>query len=285
MSSYDRRMTTPQPLSRRNQIVADYEARTNTLLSALALLFLVLYTLQAILYYPQETWYRAATWFGNFLWFVFAADLAFRYFMTSPKKGFFRRNWLDVITVVIPQLKALRAMRAFNQDGVLARKGKGVISGRAMATGVAGTAVVVWVGSLMVLSAERGTQGAEIVDLQDAIWWTFETITTVGYGDFVPITLTGRVVAVFIMLVGIAVLSVVSAGLAATLVKQAPPPPSPAPEILSELTELKAMVAALEAKVGMPQGTEPTTATRSIYSEGSGPSGQHAVANDAQAAP
>ena len=37
----------------------------------------------------------------------------------------------------------------------------------------------------MVLSAERGAKGAEITSFPDSVWWTFETITTVGYGDFV----------------------------------------------------------------------------------------------------
>lgn len=106
-------MTTPSPapvLSRRNQIVQDYENRTNVLLSALALVYLLLFTLQAIFYYPDERWYVWANAFGNVLWILFALDLSFRFFMSSPKKGFFRHNWLDTITVVIPQLRALRAL-------------------------------------------------------------------------------------------------------------------------------------------------------------------------------
>ena len=64
-----------------------------------------------------------------------------------------------------------------------------------------------------------------------------ETVTTVGYGDFVPVTWWGRVIAALIMVVGISVLGVVSAGMAATLVKQsqAPAAPDRADEVLAEL--------------------------------------------------
>lgn len=245
-------MTTPSPtpaLSRRNQIVKDYESRTNVLLSTLALAYLLLFTLQAIYYYPDERWYAWANVFGNVLWLLFAIDLGFRYFMSSPKKGFFRRNWLDSITVFIPQLRALRALRAFSSKGVLSREGKGIFSKGALATGIMGAVVIVWVGSLMVLSAERGAKGSNIESLSEAIWWCFETITTVGYGDFVPVTPTGRTVAVAIMLVGISVLGVVTATLSASLVKQAPPTPPAGPELLGEIDQLKQMVASLEAKL------------------------------------
>jgi voltage-gated potassium channel len=45
----------------------------------------------------------------------------------------------------------------------------------------------------------------------DALWWAAQTVTTVGYGDVVPQTDGGRVVAVFVMVFGLAVLSLVTA--------------------------------------------------------------------------
>jgi len=83
----------------------------------------------------------------------------------------------------------------------------------------------------------------------DALYQTAITITTVGYGDFVPVTLGGRVTAVLVMLLGVSALSVLSASLAATLVKQGTTPPSPAVEIMGELQELKAMVASLQQQL------------------------------------
>jgi hypothetical protein len=68
----------------------------------------------------------------------------------------------------------------------------------------------------------------------------------------------GRFIATLIMLVGISVLGVVSAGVAATLIKQNPAPPAhtPADDVLKELAELKQMVSDLQAQVsGAGSGT------------------------------
>jgi voltage-gated potassium channel len=256
---------------RRIHFLNAYEAKTDLLLSALALLYLVLFSAQAIFYYPDDTWFQWANVFGNILWVLFAADLLFRITLSPQRLLFIKTHYLDVITVVLPQFRALRVLRAFNSDGILS-KGKGALTSKALASAAMATALVVWVGSLMVLSAERGAKGAEITTFGDAVWWSFETITTVGYGDFVPVTWSGRVYATLIMFVGISVLGVVSAGMAASLVKRgigaSAPAPAPAPatestpaattdaneEVLKELAELKSMVSALQSQLAKAGG-------------------------------
>ena len=52
----------------------------------------------------------------------------------------------------------------------------------------------------------------------DALWWSVQTITTVGYGDIVPRHTEGRVIAAIVMLMGIALIAVVTATVTATLV-------------------------------------------------------------------
>ena len=54
--------------------------------------------------------------------------------------------------------------------------------------------------------------------LPDALWWSVQTITTVGYGDIVPRHTEGRVIAAIVMLMGIALIAVVTATVTATLV-------------------------------------------------------------------
>lgn len=280
-------MTDPTALTpdqqRRKTLLLAYEAKTNTLLSTLALIYLVTYSIQSIWYEPKAEWYPWLVGFGNVLWLLFAIDLLFRFLLAPVKKHFFRQNWIDTITVVVPQFKALRALRAFTPNGVLAHaRSKGVITGgAAMSAGLA-AAIVIWIGSLMVLDAERGAPGSDIENIGDAVWWAFETVTTVGYGDYVPVTQWGRFFAVLIMLVGISVLGAVTATLSATLVKQkapgsedasapaatsAPAPETGAPsdsdaltndELRRELAEIKSMLAALQASVA---GGAPPSAT------------------------
>lgn len=76
---------------------------------------------------------------------------------------------------------------------------------------VAGGVVVV--GSLVAYHAEHPTN-PEFATVGDALWWGIVTLTTVGYGDIVPKTMTGRWVAVVIMLTGVAVLGLLAGSLA-----------------------------------------------------------------------
>ena len=76
---------------------------------------------------------------------------------------------------------------------------------------VAGGVVVV--GSVVAYYAEHSTN-PEFATVGDALWWGIVTITTVGYGDIVPKTTTGRWAAVVIMVTGIAVLGVLAGSLA-----------------------------------------------------------------------
>ena len=67
--------------------------------------------------------------------------------------------------------------------------------------------LIVWVvGSFSIILFESGN----IDTVGDAIWWTIVTITTVGYGDFFPLSLPGRILAVIIMFSGIGLISVLT---------------------------------------------------------------------------
>ena len=50
------------------------------------------------------------------------------------------------------------------------------------------------------------------------LWWSVQTVTTVGYGDHVPITIAGRLVAALVMLVGVSFLTVITASITSAFV-------------------------------------------------------------------
>lgn len=237
-------LTTAQ--TRRQAWLDVYMRRVSPLLSILALVYLATFSIQAIWYYPDATWFQYMNIFGNLLWLLFVIDLVFRFSLSTDKRHFFKKNLVDTITVVVPQFRAIRALRAFTSGGFISKK-SGLISGGGLTSALLAALIVVWVGSLMVLNAERSAANAEIKSAGDAVWWGFETVTTVGYGDFVPVTWTGRGLAVLVMLVGISVLGVVTASLSAALVKTAHKSTDRVDEVLTELAQLKEMVARLEA--------------------------------------
>ena len=68
---------------------------------------------------------------------------------------------------------------------------------------------------------------AHFVDREDfpsigiSAWWAVQTLTTVGYGDFVPQNTEGRLIGTIVMLVGISFVAVVTAAIAAALIEAA----------------------------------------------------------------
>ena len=66
---------------------------------------------------------------------------------------------------------------------------------------------IIVVGSFVIFSVESQHPDSQINSMLDAVWWTVSTVTTVGYGDIVPITDTGKIVAIFFMFFGISILA------------------------------------------------------------------------------
>ena len=73
------------------------------------------------------------------------------------------------------------------------------------------SAAVVLAGGTAVWQLEGDRPGSTFRSWGDGIWWALTTMTTVGYGDHVPETTSGQVVAALIMVMGVAVLGAVAA--------------------------------------------------------------------------
>jgi voltage-gated potassium channel Kch len=85
--------------------------------------------------------------------------------------------------------------------------------GATVVIATAAAAITVGAGFLMTL-----VDGENFPSIGSGLWWAVQTVTTVGYGDDVPTSLTGRLVAVLVMLLGVAFLTVITASITSTFV-------------------------------------------------------------------
>jgi voltage-gated potassium channel len=69
-------------------------------------------------------------------------------------------------------------------------------------------AVAVFLGTLIMYNLESGVANSQIKTPLDALWWCIATVTTVGYGDIVPVTKLGKIVAMVYMFFGITLISI-----------------------------------------------------------------------------
>jgi voltage-gated potassium channel len=151
---------------------------------------------------------EAVSWL---VWAVFVLDFAARLFLAEERGSYAASDWYDVALIVLPMLRPLRLLRVLAFARVLNRSASRSLIGR-VTMYVGGTAVAaLFLGALAVLDVEQGDPGANIRSFGDALWWASTTVTTVGYGDKFPVTTEGRFVAVALMLVGLAVVGVITA--------------------------------------------------------------------------
>ncbi len=65
---------------------------------------------------------------------------------------------------------------------------------------------IIVIGSVVMYLVESPHPDSQINSMLDAVWWTVATSTTVGYGDIIPVTETGKIIAIFYMFFGIGIL-------------------------------------------------------------------------------
>jgi voltage-gated potassium channel len=197
-----------------------YEARTDRLLLLLALCFVAVYAVQVTAPGRPAAIHRlldAASWL---IWALFAADLVARLWLAERRWNYLATHPIDVIMVLLPALRPLRVLRIFTAGQALVSRGGRLSLLRSSQAIATAAGVLVFIAALAALDAERNAPGTHITSLADSLWWAATTVTTVGYGDTYPVTATGRLVAVALMLVGISLVSVITATVAAWFLAQ-----------------------------------------------------------------
>lgn len=197
-----------------------------------------------------------------FIWAAFAVDYGVKLAIAPRPLAYMRQNWVQGLVVFLPFLRPLRVLAVLRIGRVAAALGLNVQLlkdlGRQRGTSFILAAVVAIsvAGATIAFFAERSAEASNIRTFGDALWWSFTTMTTVGYGDRYPVTALGRGVAVALMLFGIAALSALTATVAAYIVRDHED--VQLADLMSELQALRSEVATLRGGAeGVPVAVEP----------------------------
>lgn len=198
--------------------LAEYEARTREPLDLLALATLWLVVVPWWDFGHEVKYIVLA--FRIALSVVYGIDLVIRSALAPRHVRYALTHPIALASVLYPPVRvifSIRLLRSMFRRGHLPRF-------------LTAAAVLVLNGAVIVYLLERHAPGSNIHTLGNAVWWAFVTVTTVGYGDFYPVTTGGRVTACFIMGTGLLTLAVVTAQVASSFVAQGPSRTRPAPQ-------------------------------------------------------
>ena len=219
--------------------LAAYIARTRTPLDLLALATLWIMVVPPGDFGSEHHASTLALIFRVGVSAIYGIDMVIRSTLARHHLRYLRRHPVSIAAVIYPPVRiifSLRLVRSMFKRGNLARF-------------LLAASVLLLNGALIVYLFERHAPHSNIHTFGDSLWWSIVTVTTVGYGDFFPVTVPGRITACFIMGIGLLTLAVVTAQVASNFVSQSSSATkdsaeAPTPEIT--LTELDQRLARIE---------------------------------------
>jgi voltage-gated potassium channel len=205
---------------------------------------------------------EALLWIDVPISLIFLADALGCLRRAADKRAYLKWGWLDFVGS-IPLILPLRIARLGRLGRAwrtlrlrrLSQVGEDLDQNRAESAALITIFLVIVVlttANIAVLEFESEVPQANIRSAGDAFWWAIVTLATVGYGDYYPVTASGRIAAVALMTVGVSIFGVLASYLANLFLPTSMDDDGDLDlaEIKAELTALNARLDALQAVLG-----------------------------------
>lgn len=199
----------------------------NILVLLLSIYVLVALVISTLFKLPTEV-SRVLDVIDNCICLFFLFEFCVRFYQADNKLKFMKWGWIDLISSVptfdylragraLRLIRLLRVLRAFRStkhlvNHIYKSKTQGAF------TTVSVIAVLMVIFSAIAILQVEDAPNSNIKTAEDAIWWAYVTITTVGYGDIYPVTTEGRIIAAILMTVGVGLFGTFTAFLASFFV-------------------------------------------------------------------
>lgn len=165
----------------------------------------------------------AAIFLDRFVWLLFFVDVTIRILRSKDKLHYIKKHPLEVIAAIplesIFQLaRAARLFRLLRMLLIVRRHFPHllkILRTNGLDRVLLFSSVMLFASSVIIRHAEEN-----IDSYADGLWWSIVTVTTVGYGDIAPSTLSGRLVAIFLMVIGIGLIGMLTGSITTYFVKK-----------------------------------------------------------------
>ena len=172
---------------------------------------------------------KVLNYVDNVICVVFLIDFIVRFRQAESKLKFMKWGWIDLLASIpmidflragriLRLLRLLRVIRAYRSiNHIVKHVFKSKVQGTLSSVAIIAVLVLLF-SSLAILHFEKDPN-SNIKTAEDAIWWAYVTITTVGYGDKFPVTTEGRIIATILMTVGVGLFGTFTAFVSSWFVK------------------------------------------------------------------
>ncbi len=184
----------------------------NILILVLSIYVLIALLIDTFFKLPAEI-SRLLFYTDNVICAIFLFEFTLRFIRAENKLKFLRWGWIDLIASIpainffrvgraVRLVRLLRLLRAFRSTKHLVNH---IFRNRAQGafTSVSIIALLLLIFSSIAILQVEDSPNSNIKTAEDALWWAYATITTVGYGDKFPVTTEGRLIAGILMTAGV----------------------------------------------------------------------------------
>ncbi|WP_406171822.1 potassium channel family protein [Streptomyces sp. NBC_00996] len=252
----------------RDQRLRRWEQRTGGWLIGLAVVYLTAYAVPILAPELPRTWRNAAETVTFVIWALLAVEFALRFTVAGSRWQFVKVRLFDLATLVLPPLRPLRLVTIVF---MVVRRNASTLGRVRLRLGTyvaACTALLLFLSSLTILDVERRNPDATITSFGDALWWSVTTVTTVGYGDLYPTTTEGRLIAIALMVGGIALAGLVTATLASWFMDRFSELRATEAQTSSEISALTEEVRRLRDELHAQRPTAPSASAEGPHTAG-----------------
>jgi voltage-gated potassium channel len=198
-----------------NNINVKKEIKLFNILILILSFYVLISLLVSVIFELSEELNILLGYIDNFICIVFLVDFWIRFKKADNKLEFMKWGWIDLIASipfldfaragrVIRLIRLVRVFRALKStkliyEHITHNKKQSVLTSVALIS-----ILMIIFSSIAILQFEKDIN-SNIKTAEDAIWWSYVTITTVGYGDKYPITTEGRIIGAILMTTGVGI--------------------------------------------------------------------------------
>ena len=174
-----------------------------------AMVFIALYLVR-VLAEPTATQHDIIEHMFDMVWVINAFDFMLTAYVADHSMRWVNAHTIGLIILILPLIPQFGFARMIAALYILHRGMRGWARRHFHLYIVGASVLLLSMGALLVFEAERHVPGASITTFPDALWWAVVSVTTMGYGAYYPITLTGRLITVAMVIGGISLIGVIT---------------------------------------------------------------------------
>ena len=153
------------------------------------------------------------------IWAIFFVELSVRLYIAPKRSSYLRKNWLDVLVVVLPFMRVFRIFRVLRFARILTvfskftQKLKNILSQHGFHYVVVVFIGVIFIGTILIYYFDQGT-ALGIKNMAESLWLVITIAFSGGFGDIFPATTEAKTITILVIIVGNVLVSYFTASLA-----------------------------------------------------------------------